>query len=139
MFPKEVSLEQLNASSANTLVAHLNIIYTKIEKDRLYATMPVDHRTKQPMGILHGGASVVLAETVGTMAAYLMVDREKYYCVGLSINANHMHKVLSGHVEAEARPLHIGRSTHVWQIHIHNAEQKLVCASRLTVAVLAKK
>lgn len=138
LFPTDITLSDLNAISRNTLIAHLGIEYTELGPDRLCAKMPVDERTKQPMGILHGGASVVLAETVGSMAANLVVDRDKYYCVGLEINANHIKKATGGYVHGQATPLHIGKATHVWQIHITDGQEQLICASRLTVAVLAK-
>src|SRR3546814_633330 len=98
ILPTEITLPMLNATSHGTLIDHLGIEYTALETDVLSAKMPVDRRTKQPMGLLHGGASVVLAETVGSMAANLVVDREKYYCVGLEINANHVRKVMGGYV-----------------------------------------
>ena len=138
LFPADITLPALNAISRNTLIAHLWIEYTKLGPDMLCARMPVDERTKQPMGILHGGASVVLAETVGSMAANLVVDRDKYYCVGLEINANHIKKATGGYVHGKATALHIGKSTHVWQIHITDDQDQLICTSRLTVAVLAK-
>jgi 1,4-dihydroxy-2-naphthoyl-CoA hydrolase len=138
LFPEDISVATLNATSHGTLISHLNIEYTLIAKDVLCARMPVDHRAKQPMGILHGGASVVLAETVGSMAANLMVDRNKYYCVGLEINANHVRKASEGYVYAEAKPLHVGKTTHVWQIHITDEDGQLICTSRHTVAVIEK-
>jgi 1,4-dihydroxy-2-naphthoyl-CoA hydrolase len=137
-FPTDISLSDLNAISHNTLIAHLGIEYTKLSPTMLCAKMSVDERTKQPMGILHGGASVVLAETVGSMAANLVIDRDKYYCVGLEINANHIKKATGGYVHGQATPLHIGKSTHVWQIHITDDQDQLICTSRLTIAVLAK-
>lgn len=138
LFPTDITLSDLNAISRNTLMACLGIEYTKLNPDMLCAKMPVDERTKQPMGILHGGASVALAETVGSMAANLVVDRDKYYCVGLEINANHIKKATGGYVHGQAIPLHIGKTTHVWQIHITDDQDQLVCTSRLTVAVLEK-
>ena len=136
---KDITLPMLNATSKGNLISHLGIEYTALEADVLLARMPVDERTKQPMGLLHGGASVVLAETVGSMASNLAVDRNKYYCIGLEINANHVRKATEGFVYAEARALHIGKNTHVWQIHITNAEGQLICTSRLTTAVLEKQ
>lgn len=138
LFPNDIALSKLNATSRGTLIAHLGIEYTNLGPHMLCAKMPVDERTKQPMGILHGGASVVLAETVGSMAANLVVDQDKYYCVGLEINANHIKKATGGYVYGQATPLHIGKSTHVWQIHIRNDQDQLICISRLTVAVLTK-
>jgi 1,4-dihydroxy-2-naphthoyl-CoA hydrolase len=138
LFPPSITLSMLNATSNGTLIEHLGIEYTALNSDALLARMPVDQRTKQPMGLLHGGASVVLAETVGSMAANLVVDREKYFCVGLEINANHVRKATDGYVYAEAKPLHLGKATHVWQIHITDEEGKLICISRHTVAVIEK-
>jgi 1,4-dihydroxy-2-naphthoyl-CoA hydrolase len=101
--------------------------------------MPVDHRTKQPFGLLHGGASVVLAETLGSFAASISVDMEKYQCVGLEINANHIRSVKEGYVYGKATPLHVGRQTQVWEIRITNEAGQLVCVSRITIAVLERK
>ncbi len=139
-FRDTISLAALNATSETNIAGFLGIEYTQLGEDFLAAKMPVGPRTRQPQGILSGGASVALAETVGSLAANLCVDPAQYYCVGLDINANHMRKVPEGsHVYAVAQPLHIGRSTHVWQIRIRNEQQQLVCASRLTVAVLAQQ
>lgn len=131
------TLEQLNAPSP-TLVAHLGIVFTEIGDDYLIATMPVDHRTRQPMGILHGGASMALAETMGSVGGYLSVDPQKSNVVGLEINANHVRSVASGSVTGTARPLHIGRATQLWEIRITDERDKLVCISRITLAVLDK-
>ena len=98
--------------------------------------MPVDHRTKQAYGMLHGGASVTLAETIGSIASVMIVDPEKFYCVGLEINANHIRSARDGWITGIARPLHIGNSTHVWDIKMENDQGKITCVSRLTVAVL---
>lgn len=131
---KNASLNQLHQLSANTMVEHTGIEFTEIGDDYLRATMPVDSRTHQPFGLLHGGASVVLAETVGSMAGNLVID-ESQYCVGLEINANHVRPVKKGLVEAEAKPLALGRTTQVWDIRIKNDQNKLVCVARLTLAV----
>ena len=130
------SLEELNKMSKNTILEVLDIRITGISEDYLEATMPVDHRTHQVYGILHGGASAVLAETIGSIGAMLVVDRTKYYCVGLDINANHIKAVKSGIVKGTARPIHTGRSTQVWHIEIKNEAGELVCISRLTMAVV---
>ena len=114
----------------------IGIRVTEIGPDFLRATMPVSPRTHQPMGVLHGGASVALAETVGSVAANLCVDREKYVCLGQDINANHLRPISSGIVTATARPFHIGRRSHVWHIEIRDEEDRLVCVSRLTMAVI---
>ena len=131
------TLEQLNAPSP-TLVAHLGIVFTEIGDDYLIAMMPVDHRTRQPMGILHGGASMALAETMGSVGGYLSVDPQNSNVVGLEINANHVRSVASGSVTGTARPLHIGRATQLWEIRITDERDKLVCISRITLAVLDK-
>ncbi|MCS6807653.1 MAG: hotdog fold thioesterase [Bacteroidota bacterium] len=130
------TLEDINRMSCNTMVEHLGIVVTAIGDDYLEATMPVDKRTHQPMGILHGGASVALAETLGSFAAYLCVDPAEKVCVGLEINANHIRSVREGIVRGRATPRHIGRTTQVWDITITNDEGKLVCISRLTVQVM---
>ena len=131
------SLAQLN-SAKNTLVEHLGIEFIELGDDYLTARMPVDHRTVQPMGLLHGGASVALAETLGSSGAYLCVDPAKYVVVGLEINANHVRAVRDGWVTGTARPLHRGKTTQLWEIRITDAADKLVCISRLTMAVLDK-
>lgn len=121
------------------MVGHVGIEITEVGSDYLCGKMPVDKRTHQPMGLLHGGASVVLAETLGSIAATLAVDTKQYYCVGLEINANHVRSVKEGFVYGKATPLHIGRSTQVWQININNEEGRLVCTSRITMAVKSIK
>ncbi len=133
------SLAELNAMSANTLAQHLGIMFTHIGDDYLEGTMPVDHRTHQPMGLLHGGASVALAETLGSVAAHLCVDSTREFCVGLEINANHIRGITSGVVKGTARPIHVGKKTQVWEIRISNESGDLICVSRITVAVLDKK
>jgi 1,4-dihydroxy-2-naphthoyl-CoA hydrolase len=130
------SLEELNKMAKNTLLEVLDIKVTGIGEDYIEATMPVDHRTHQVYGILHGGASVVLAETLGSMGAMLTVDSAQFYCVGLDINANHVKAVKSGFVKGTAHPIHTGRSTQVWQIEIKTETGDLVCLSRLTMAVV---
>ncbi len=135
----DVSLDQLNETGANTMADLLGMEFTEIGADYLRMIMPVDNRTKQPYGLLHGGASAALAETVGSVASSLIIDPKKQICVGLDINANHIKGVTSGYVHAIARPLHIGTTTHVWDIRICDDDNKLVCISRLTVAVRDKK
>jgi 1,4-dihydroxy-2-naphthoyl-CoA hydrolase len=132
------TLDALNRP-APTLVAHLGIQFTEIGDDYLVATMPVDHRTHQPMGLLHGGASVALAETMGSVGAFLSVDTRRFSIVGLEINANHIRSVKSGHVIGRATPLHMGRSTQLWDIRISDTDGKLVCVSKITIAVLENK
>ena len=137
MWMKQHSLQDMQDACIGTLVAHLGIEFLQIGTEKLTARMPVDHRTCQPMGVLHGGASVAFAETLGGAGAYLSVD-EQHYCVGLEINANHIRPVRSGWVTGVASPLHRGRSTQVWNIDIRNELEQLVCVSRLTVAVLPR-
>jgi 1,4-dihydroxy-2-naphthoyl-CoA hydrolase len=132
------SLEAIRLRGKNTMVEYLGIDVTELGEDFLTGTMPVDHRTVQPMGILHGGASVALAETLGSLAANLVVDPEKHYCVGLDINANHIRSAKGGFVTGTARPIHLGGSTQVWSIEIKDEKNKLVCISRITMAVLTK-
>lgn len=138
-FNKNITLNDFAYWNKNTLAEHLDIHITEIGEDFLKATMPVDKRTHQPYGLLHGGASVALAETVGSVASALVIDKETQMCVGLDINANHIRGVKSGLVTAIAKPLHIGSTTHVWEIKIYDEKEKLVCISRLTVAILKQK
>jgi 1,4-dihydroxy-2-naphthoyl-CoA hydrolase len=137
-FNASVSVDTLNSLSKNTIGEMLNIKFTEIGDDYLKATMPVDKRTHQPYGLLHGGASAVLAETVGSVASMLCINTEKKICVGIEINCNHLKGKRDGLVTATARPLHTGASTHVWDIRITDENDKLVCISRLTVAILKK-
>ena len=118
------------------MASHLGIVFTELGPNFLKGTMPVDHRTKQPMGLLHGGASVVLAETLGSVAANLVVDPLIFACVGLDVNANHIRSVKQGLVTGTAKPLHIGSTTQVWGIEITDELSRIVCISRLTMAVL---
>lgn len=130
------AVEDLNSQRTDTLSGTLGIEYTQIGKDFVKGTMPVNNVTRQPYGILHGGASVSLAESLGSIGAYLTVDPAKNMVVGLDINANHIKAVREGLVTGTARPLHLGRRTQVWEIIITNDKQQLVCVSRLTIAVL---
>ncbi|MES2882488.1 MAG: hotdog fold thioesterase [Bacteroidota bacterium] len=132
------SLADVQRRGAGTMVEYIGIEITEVGVNYLKGRMPVDYRTIQPMGILHGGASVALAETLGSIAANLVVDPTKYYCVGLDINANHIRKAAAGFVYGTATPLHIGKTTQVWSIEIRTEEEKLVCISRLTMAVLER-
>jgi 1,4-dihydroxy-2-naphthoyl-CoA hydrolase len=129
--------EQLTERGSRTLPGYLGIRVTEVGADFLRATMPVTERTHQPYGVLHGGASVALAETVGSMAAMLCVDPQQLV-LGQEINANHLRKVTAGLVTATARPFHIGRSSHVWHIEIRDEQDRLVCVSRLTMAVVER-
>jgi 1,4-dihydroxy-2-naphthoyl-CoA hydrolase len=135
---KPFSIEDLNTYQRETLVSHLGIRYVEVGEDFLSAVMPVDQRTKQPAGILHGGASVALAETLGSTGANLVLDRDKKLAVGLEINANHIRAMREGEVRGTARPLHLGGSTQVWEIRIVDEKDRLVCISRITMAVLDK-
>ncbi|MEM9858844.1 MAG: hotdog fold thioesterase [Bacteroidota bacterium] len=138
MIPSHITAADLNAMNKNTMMEHLGIEFTDIGDDFVEAKMPVDHRTHQPYGLLHGGASVVLAETLGSVAAHLSVPEGKL-TVGLEVNANHLKSVKSGYVLGKAKPLHLGRSTHVWEISILDELQNKVCVSRITIAVIDKK
>jgi 1,4-dihydroxy-2-naphthoyl-CoA hydrolase len=135
----QANLESINRFNADTMVEYLGIIITEIGDGYLKGTMPIDHRTKQPFGIMHGGASATLAETVGSLAANYCVDLTKQYCVGLDINTSHIKMVRNGIIIATAKPAHIGKSTHVWQVYITNEKEELVALSRLTMAVLDKQ
>lgn len=139
MINPKITTDILNESSKNSMVDHIGIVFTEVGKDYISAKMPVDHRTCQPLGLLHGGASVALAETLGSVAATFSVDYEKFTCVGLEINANHVKRMTNGWVHGTAKPVHIGKSTQIWEIKINNESGDLVCISRLTLAVIKKK
>jgi len=134
-----ITLEALNALGRNTLMEHLGIEITKLGDTFIEAKMPVDHRTHQPYGLLHGGASVALAETLGSIAAHCTLTDDNKYCVGLEINANHIKSVKSGFVHGVAKPIHIGTRTQVWEIRISNEQQELVCVSRITMAIIDRR
>ncbi len=138
IFKAPVDLDILNTVNLKSLAGQLGIEFIEAGADFLTARMPVDERTRQPFGILHGGASTALAETVGSVAATLCLDVSQYYAVGLDINANHLRPVKAGYVYGTAKPIHLGRSTHVWEIKITDESQKLVCISRLTLMIVAK-
>ena len=133
-----MTVEELNASAAGTLVGHLGIRFTEIGDDFVRGTMPVEARTQQPHGLLHGGASVALAESLGSTGATMCVDTKEYLCVGQEINANHVRSVRRGQVTGTARPVHLGGRSHVWVIEIVNDAGNLVCTSRLTIAIIAR-
>lgn len=137
-FNKETPLSELQLLFPDTMASHLGMQWEEIGPDFLKMSMPVDERTKQPYGLLHGGASCALAETIGSIGSHLVIDPGQFICVGLEINANHLRSVRKGKVFAIAKPLHIGNSTHVWDIKIRDEAEKLVCISRLTVAILKK-
>lgn len=138
IWKKTIDVDILNATNKNTMMEHLNIVYTEVGEDTISATMPVCNHTHQPLGMLHGGASVVLAETLGSVAANFAVDDDSY-CVGLDINANHIRSMRSGHVIGTTNPIHLGVSTQVWQINITDDRGRMVCTSRLTIAVKKKR
>ncbi|QXL83854.1 hotdog fold thioesterase [Comamonas sp. NLF-1-9] len=138
IWKKPVSLEGITASHHNTAISHLGIEFLEIGNDFLRARVPVDERTRQPFGLLHGGVSVVLAETLGSSGAYY-ASPEGHRAVGLEINANHLRAATSGWVTGTARPVHIGRSTQVWQIEMVNDAGEMTCISRITMAVLAPR
>lgn len=139
MINTNISLEDINKFSSGTMVTHLGIEYTEVGENYLCGKMPVDERTKQPMGLLHGGASVVLAETLGSAAASLCLNSAEEYAVGLEINANHIKSAKSGYVYGRAEAVHIGKKTQVWEIKIKNEDDQLVCISRITMAIIQKK
>jgi 1,4-dihydroxy-2-naphthoyl-CoA hydrolase len=136
IWKKPIELKELNEWHNNSMQRHLGIEFTEIGDDYLKATMPVDFRTMQPMGLLHGGASVTLAESLGSVASMLCIDVEKKTVVGLEINANHIKSSREGFVTGITRPIHLGRSTQVWEIKIYNEREQLVCISRITNAIL---
>ncbi len=136
---RKVTPEELNALGRNTMAERIGIEITEVGDDYLKGRMPVDSRTVQTYGILHGGASAALAETLGSIAGVLAIDPEKEYCVGMEINANHIRSVRNGWVYGKAAPIHIGRKTQVWEIRIEDENRNLVCISRLTLAVLSGK
>ena len=136
LWTTQPDLAHLNEMRKNTICDVLDITFDAYDDQSITASMVVDHRTHQPFGLLHGGASVVLAETLGSMASYLCIDTKKFYCVGLEVNANHLRGVRSGRVTAVAKAIHIGRTTQVWDIRLSSDEGKASCVSRLTMAVV---
>ncbi len=133
---REPDLADLHEGRKNTISELLDIRFEAFDDQSITASMPVDSRTHQPYGLLHGGASVVLAETLGSMASYHCIDTSRFYCVGLEVNANHLRALRSGRVTGVCRPVHLGRSTHVWDIRLSGEDGKTSCISRLTVAVV---
>ncbi|MCA6449564.1 MAG: hotdog fold thioesterase [Chitinophagaceae bacterium] len=138
-FKKDLRLADFENLGKDTMGDHIGIRFSALGDNYLKATMPVDHRTKQPYGLLHGGASVALAETLGSVGSALVIDPEHFICVGQEINANHIRSARSGQVTGTATPIHLGATSHVWEIRIHDEQDKLVCVSRLTVAILKKR
>lgn len=135
-FDPLITVEKIKEFGLDTMASYLGMEWKTIGPDFLELVMPVNERTRQPYGFLHGGASCALAETAGSVGSALVIDREKFYCVGLEINANHIRSATQGIVTATAIPLHLGKTTHVWDIKIHDAALKLICVSRLTVAIV---
>lgn len=135
---KQFTVDDLNQRGANTLADFMGITFTEVGEDSLTAIMPVTSRIKQPLGIVHGGANVVLAETVASTAANAVIDLERFYCVGLEINANHIRSVREGVVTAITRPVHIGRTTQIWLVDIFNEARKQTCVSRMTASVITR-
>lgn len=138
-YKKTLDIDSLNQMGKGTIGEHIGIEFTEVGEDFIAARMPVDHRTVQPYGILHGGSSVVLAETLGSVAAHFVVNNELFQTVGIEVNANHIRSARSGWVTGKCTPLHIGGSTHVWEIKITDEAGKLICVSRLTVAIIKKR
>jgi len=138
-FNQGLTIDQIKPLGKETMGEYIGIEWTELGDDFIKAKMPVDHRTKQPYGLLHGGASCVLSETIGSVASAMVVDHSKFVCVGLEINANHVRSARTGYVTGIATPLHLGANTHVWDIKIYDELEKLVCISRLTVAVIPRK
>ncbi len=138
-FDKEIKMENFAHLGKGTMSDLIGIEWTEIGNDFIKAKMPVDERTKQPYGLLHGGASCVLAETLGSVASAFVIDQTKYQCIGLEINANHIRSVKEGYVTGVATPIHLGKLTHVWDIKIHDEKENLVCISRLTVVIIEKR
>jgi 1,4-dihydroxy-2-naphthoyl-CoA hydrolase len=136
---KDITMTDILSLGKGTMTEFLGIEWVELGEDFLSARMPVDERTKQPYGLLHGGASCVLAETLGSVGSALVIDQQKFLCVGIEINANHIRSARQGYVTGTARPIHLGGSTHVWDIRIVDEETKLVCISRLTVAIIGRK
>jgi 1,4-dihydroxy-2-naphthoyl-CoA hydrolase len=139
MFNPAITVELINEKFNVNMTKFLGIQYTELGDNYISGTMPVTAKTHQPFGVLHGGASVVFAESLGSIASNLIVDQAKQHCVGLDINANHIKSVTDGFIQGKATAVHIGKRTHIWQIDITNAKNQLVCTSRLTVAVIDKK
>jgi 1,4-dihydroxy-2-naphthoyl-CoA hydrolase len=138
-YNKDLVLADFATLGKDTMGDHLGIRFSELGENYLKATMPVDNRTRQPYGLLHGGASVTLAETLGSVASALVIDQSQFICVGQEINANHIRGVRSGLVTRITMPVHLGSSSHVWEIKIYDENEKLVCISRLTVAILKKR
>lgn len=138
-FDKNLSVEKLKPLGLGTMTEHLDLEWVEVGDNFLKARLPVNQKTIQPYGLLHGGASCVLAETLGSVGSAMVIDHSKYYCVGLEINANHIKGVRKGYVTGVATPLHLGSTTHVWEIRMYDESEKLTCISRLTVIIIPRK
>lgn len=138
-FKSTLTLEEIRSFAKETMNEYIGIEFTELGENYIRAKMPVDHRTRQAYGLLHGGASATLAETVGSVASAMVINLEQSYCVGLEINANHIRSVKEGFVEGTATPIHLGGLTHVWDIRIRDHQENLICVSRLTVAILRRR
>ena len=138
MFKENLDLEKINETAKNSMIGHLGIEITEIGKNYIKGKMPVDKRTTQPFGFLHGGASVTLSETLGSFGSGLICEKKGNTVVGIEINANHIKSVKKGYVYGTSSPLHVGKKTHVWETKIIDESDRLICVSRLTVAVLQK-
>jgi 1,4-dihydroxy-2-naphthoyl-CoA hydrolase len=138
-FDKKLALEKLKSFDPDTMNEYIGIEWTEIGEDFIKAKMPVDHRTKQAYGLMHGGASCVLAETIGSVASAMVIDHSRFYCVGIEINANHIRSAREGYVTGIATPIHLGNTTHVWDIKIFDDKNKMICVSRLTMAIIERK
>lgn len=138
-FQKDITTTQLDALLGNTMASFLEMKFTEVGPDFLRMSMPVNEKTVQPYGYVHGGANCALIETVGSIASAMVIDISQNYCVGIEINANHLRSVTKGIVTATAHPLHLGKTTHVWEVKIRDEENKLSCAGRITVAILQHK
>jgi 1,4-dihydroxy-2-naphthoyl-CoA hydrolase len=135
-YDKAINLQKIKDLAKNTMADFLGMEWKEIGDDYLKLSMPVNEKTRQPYGLLHGGASCTLAETIGSIASALVIDMDKFYCVGLEINANHLKSVSEGMVTGKCSPLHLGKNTHVWDIKIFDNNHRLICVSRLTVAII---
>jgi 1,4-dihydroxy-2-naphthoyl-CoA hydrolase len=138
-FKKNLELKDFVNWNKNTMTEYIGLEFTEIGDDYISATLPVDHRTQQPYGLLHGGASCVLAETMGSIASALVVDHQKYFTVGVEINANHVRSAKSGFVTGTCKPIKLGKNLHVWEIKITDEDDQLICISRLTVMIKSRK
>jgi len=138
-FNPSLSVKDLQTFGNDTMIDYIGIEFTEVGENFMKAKMPVDNRTRQVYGILHGGASATLAETIGSVASAMVIDTNKFYCVGVEINANHIRSIKHGYVTGIATPIHLGNSTHVWDIKIVDEREKLICISRLTVFILKRE